>query len=547
MATITGQIRLAGLRVAGAMVYDNRVVRYREGRASGSFQSATAAARPLQARWDVPLALSPMQDLRWEQGEPAGNAHAFGYAKATSRNMRRAAVWERALLGREAQSSMGFQAAGRVRSERGSMYQVGMPAGTARRDGYERASWQVVMLLQTWQSGGPAGGAWAEGFQPATPANGPLLFVVPWQLGSRTQYGRVAEPPDPVDPGEPTDPVAQIIVPIRRIYMQVNSIVLRRASDDAELPASAFNLSIDADSWTWSFSASLYKSTLPLVLSATSEPVQLKVTINGVEYRLLVSSVNRSRRFPETRITIAGRGLSAQLAEPQAAVQTFSNSAARTAQQLMSDVLTVNGVSLGWTLDWGITDWLVPAGAWSFRGTYMQAVADIAAAVGAYVQPHRTDPVLRVLPRYPTAPWNWGSVAPDIELPAAAVALEGIAWEDKPAYNRVYVGGLSAGVFGPVTRLGTGGDVIAPQITHALITDADAQRQRGLAELSDTGRQAQVQLKLQLLPETGLILPGKFVRYVAGPSESFVEIVRASSLEWSSPAMRQTITIETHA
>lgn len=89
----------------------------------------------------------------------------------------------------------------------------------------------------------------------------------------------------------------------------------------------------------------------------------------------------------------------------------------------------------------------------------MDAINDIAQAAGGYVQPHPTAEVLCILPRYPAAPWAWGGVTPDIELPAEAASVETTEWIDKPAYNRVFVGGVGAGVFGPVTRAGTAGEL----------------------------------------------------------------------------------------
>ena len=216
-----------------------------------------------------------------------------------------------------------------------------------------------------------------------------------------------------------------------------------------------------------------------------------------------------------------------------------------TAQQLAIEVLKINGVSIGWGIDWQLEDWQVPAGAWALQGSYIDAINDIAAAAGGYVQPHNTEQELRILPKYPTAPWHWGDVTPDFEIPGAAAEVEGTEFMDKPQYNRVFVGGISAGVFGPITRAGTAGDLIAPQITHALITDSIAQRQRGLAELADTGRQALVSLSMQVLPETGVILPGQFVRYAG--SETVTGIVRSTSINWAAPKLRQTLEVETHA
>ena len=159
------------------------------------------------------------------------------------------------------------------------------------------------------------------------------------------------------------------------------------------------------------------------------------------------------------------------------------------------------------------------------------------------MQPHPSDSVLRILPRYPAAPWDWGSISPDFEIPADAAEVEGTEYIDQPAYNRVFVGGVGAGVFGPFTRAGTAGDVIAPQVTHALITDAVVHRQRGVAELSNTGRQEHVTLNMQVLPETGVIVPGKFVRYLG--DRPVMGIVRSTSIDWSFPKLRQTIKLET--
>ena len=90
-----------------------------------------------------------------------------------------------------------------------------------------------------------------------------------------------------------------------------------------------------------------------------------------------------------------------------------------------------------------------------------------------------------------------------------------------------------------MTRSGVG------KYTRALITDSIAQRQRGLAELADTGRQALVSLSMQVLPETGVILPGQFVRYAG--SETMTGIVRSTSINWAAPKLRQTLEVETHA
>ena len=346
-------------------------------------------------------------------------------------------------------------------------------------------------------------------------------------------------------PGPQPEP-GNVVVPIRRVYVTINSIILTRVSDGMPLPADSFSMSLDTDSWTWQWSASLQSHLLPYLAPVDGSPVQVQAVVNGVPYRLCAESLTRDRSFGQSRIAVRGRGLGAALDAPYAPTLNFGNDAgALTAQQLMAAALTINGVGIGWDVDFGLTDWLVPAGAWSHQGTYLSAITTIAAAAGGYVQPHATLQTLRILPRYPAPPWEWASVVPDFALPADVVSVEGIEWTTKPAYTRVHVSGQAQGVLAEVTRAGTAGTAVAPMVTDALITHADAARQRGLAVLADTGAQARVTLTLPVLPETGLILPGHFVSYSDGPVQR-KGIVRGSSVNWSRPRLRQTLQLETH-
>lgn len=339
------------------------------------------------------------------------------------------------------------------------------------------------------------------------------------------------------------------VVPVRRVYIVINEVQLLRVDGNLELPALALSLSIDMDSWTWKFNASLPASALSNIEPGTSgDPVLLKAIVNGTAYLLLAESIQRDRVFGKSTITVSGRGQSAMLADPYSPILTFANTGARTAQQLIADALTTNGVSLGWDIDWRIDDWTVPSGTWNHQGSYMSAVNTIAASAGAFVQPDPVNKVLRVRPRYPHKPWEWygTDVIPDIELPSAAVIKESITWYEKPGYNAIYISGSTVGgVLGHIKRAGSAGDIVAPMITDPLITDAIAARQRGLHALADTGRGATYSLSLPVLPETGVIDPGCFIRYVDA-GVPIVGVVRSVSVTAGLPSVRQTIEVETH-
>lgn len=367
---------------------------------------------------------------------------------------------------------------------------------------------------------------------------GTLVFTDPWVAGDgRLVFTCVRGGGYP--PGT-------IVVPVRKAYVVHNSVTLYRLPSGTDFRASSFTLDIDADSWTFSWSASLHSSARAhLQRTSIDERVEVLCVVNGVELRLVIESMGRDRSFPEDRLRVQGLGRAAFLDDN---VGSFGNATERTAQQLMGDVLTVNGVSLGWSLDWQLTDWVVPGNLWTFQGSHIEALKDIAGAVGGYIQPHLTDQVLRVLHRYPVAPWDWESdLTPDIVLPVAATSVENIEEVILPRFNQVHVGGIKApSVFGPVTRGGTPGDKEAEQALHALITAAPAHLQRGRAVLSNTGLQEHLTLRTLLLPETGLVMPGTVVSYVSD-DRTRLGIVRKMGLQMSEwPAMHQTLGVESH-
>lgn len=445
----------------------------------------------------------------------------------------------------------GYQYGIRTRSAAGLPWQTGQHREIARAMPFGRAAKGHVTPRIPWQEAHPA--YWGTGEQPpveppVTPpydgSSKPLNFKCLW-LDYAGDDIRLNFGVDPCPPVEPPDGET-VIVPVKRVYIVLNTVSLRRVDGNVMLPTFSMSLSIDADSWTWGFNAALPDTTLDAIEPGSDgTPVELEALINGTAYRVLAEQISRDRTFGRSAIRVSGKGKSAILGAPYAPVKTFSNTQQRTAQQLMDDALTINGASIGWTVNWSATDWLVPAGAWSHQGSYITALNTIAGAAGAYIQPHPSQKTLNVLSRYPTAPWNWGSQVPDFELPADVTTRESIEWLERPRYNRVFVSGQGQGVLGQVTRTGTAGDILAPMVTDALITHVDAARQRGRAILGDTGRQAHLSLRLPVLAETGVIQPGKFVRYVDGGTTR-LGIVRSTSVDVSNPEVWQTIAVETH-
>lgn len=340
-----------------------------------------------------------------------------------------------------------------------------------------------------------------------------------------------------------TEPITQWVIPIRSIYLVANAASL--AINGVDLPALSAQVSIDVDSWAWRWSASIPGAEWSRVAAVGQDNVEVAITINGATWLGIAEQVSRSRRFGQSSVSVSGRGHAAWLASPYAPTSTRTNTEALTAIQLAEACLTENGVPIGWTITHGITDWLVPAGAWSHQGAPMDGVLRIAEAGGGYVQASPNLDSLAILPRYPYMPSAWSGVTPDVVLPTSAVTVDGIERRDKPGYDLVIVTGQSpGGIIGRVKKTGTAGALPAPTIVDALCTHVDAARQRGQSILGDTGQQYWVTITAPISGEIVQMQVGDYVQY-----DGAIGLVRSVqiSANWSDGlVVRQTVQMETH-
>lgn len=338
------------------------------------------------------------------------------------------------------------------------------------------------------------------------------------------------------------------IVPVQRTYIVTNVVTLIRVSDLVAVPCLGLQITFDVDSWTVGWSATVPGAALGLVEPpAAASPVALEAAINGDRFRLLVEQIQRDRQFPASRLQLSGRGISAVLAAPYADIVSRNNDGgAMTAAQIANDALTINATPIGWAIDWGLTDWLVPAGAWQHRGSHLEAVKAVAEAAGGYVRSDRIAQTLFIRPRWPVLPWDLATATPELTVPDAAVAREAIRWVERPAYDGVYVSGETSGILAHCRRTGFAGTELAPMAVDALITHDDAARQRAPVEIGIPGRSALLTLDLQVLPATAVVEVGTILQFTdAGVPR--IGIVRSVTVSYRHPTLRQSVEVECHA
>jgi len=570
---LTSTGRLTGLRGSVRAAYDVNVDRSLVGEVRQRWQDAKPLQVTVGQHWeDAPFLRAPVAD-RYQEAAPLQRA-------VTSR-------WQdtrglHATAGQSWQEAKGLQVYTR------QTFQEGRSVQAANRQRFQEAERLMHTVVQRFQEGRFVQAAGRQRFQETVPLQQSFrdragsARQLNTYLRLRYEEGRPPPPgrsviggvqPPEVDPcylpvvpanlvfKDPwtgstdlvffcerhvTPPGETIIVPVLESYIVINSSSLVRADNGANIPCTSMGLTLDRDSYTWNFRATAPIAALPLVRRNTfGEPIEAIATINGEEFNLLIQLVDSDREFAKGTLAITGTGKSALLADPYSPIKSFFNTGDRNAQQIGNEILTDNGVGIGWDLQWNPNDWLVPAGVWNHQGTYITALQSLAASAGGYLQPHNTDDELQVHLHYPEAPWNWGDVVPDFELPSAVASRESIRWAYRPRYNRVFVQGMSVGVRGRVTRAGTAGDLAAQMVVDALMTHEIAARQRGIPVLANTGSIATVGLKLPVLESTGVIKPGRFVRYV-DEGVTRIGLSRSVAVAADANVITQTLEVEVH-
>ncbi len=335
---------------------------------------------------------------------------------------------------------------------------------------------------------------------------------------------------------------------VRRVYHVLNQALLTRLPERTPIDVASITLATDVDSFCWSLSATL-NSVAALDLLRPGAPVDVEVNINGHVWIMQVERWNEGRRFSGGDRSVTGRSLSAALATPAGPIITRTETQQRTAVQLAEAAL--EDIS-GWTLDWDIVDWLVPGNLWSCNEqTPIQIIQGITEAGAGFVQSHQSEQVLQILPRYAVMPWLWASATPDLILPEAMVLTMDGSWEPKVQYNAAFVSGSgTGGISAKVTRAGTAGDVVAPMVTDALITDTDVALAKGRGILAASGDWEAQRLSLPLFadPEIpGLVLPGTLLQVTRTGGSWNGQVIGTSitaSRSRGGVIVRQTIDVE---
>ena len=518
------------------------------------WDTASPFAAQTAAAWNAPDPLAAKAGAAWGQAPTDSHQSAAIWAEAAVQRMLRALAWDAAQAA-GGSAGIAWDQASYQRHRADILWgtAAALPQKTAA-PWDKRAAVHAARLLAPWDTAAAL----------PTCRSGPAYVrpapVVPPPQGTTANLRfcglAVVYPPGsvPIIFGLSLcgSPGALAILPAR-FYMQAHTLQAFRLPDMAPVLITEASVSSDVGSYGWTFSASGPTALFEQLAPTAGLPAQIRIELDGIAFEFLVDSITRTERFGQRGARIAGRSVTALLARPFARETQRLNATAANAQQLAEAALQYTGVSL----DWGLTDWLVPAGAWSHSGTPLAAVQAIVEAAGGHLQSARAAATLLARHPYPTlagglpgGPWNWyaSGVTPDVLLAPDALITTSIERTDQADINAVYVSGQTQGVFRFVKRTGTAGEKLAGMVTDALITANAAALQRGTAVLGAAGPKHMVTLELPVLTgagQPGVLDVGQLVQVnETAPWRGRVRAVSASGT--FGRAVRQNVQLERH-
>lgn len=291
---------------------------------------------------------------------------------------------------------------------------------------------------------------------------------------------------------------------IRRSYLMQPQISCVRVSDGVAVVLKS--VSISQSRSQWASSGSLTFSSRIDAERAANE--LLKISINGYDFYLLCESPSESKAFGKTSYSATGRGRLATLASPNRKAINYVNVVSRSFIGLMVDIVA----NTGWTVASQITDYPVPANAFSYAAkTPAEAINMMANSIGAMLDVNDETQTITVIPQWPVVPWNTSSAIPDVILHDGVILEFNERIDIRPDANAVFVRGEQQGVAAKVKRFGTAGDNFAADIVDKLITDNQAARMRATAELANAGNKVQNSIRAKVMADLPPMRPGMLI------------------------------------
>ena len=341
-------------------------------------------------------------------------------------------------------------------------------------------------------------------------------------------------------------------LPILPGYIMHNHITADLNGEPLDLLA--LTLTTDTDSYCWQGDITLSPASfakLKIDQRAAGDEAVITVRINGHRWDILAEDYRDTRKFIGHSYSVTGRSITAKLGADYAKGRHTKYDAARYARQIADEQLNLLPYRIA---AWEAVDWLIPGDTYTISGqTPIEVIADLAKAVGAYVESHPYEAQLFVRPVWRQAAWT--KLTPALTIPANLILSVSGQRRISERCNAVRLtpaaelvgGGKAKG--GLVYREGTDQTPEASTLTHAAYTDSDVMRAAGIHALSETGTHKIETVTLPWAEKYQLPLASLGAVWAfAEAGQTWQGIIKGISvaveLDGGAPVVTQTVTID---
>lgn len=291
---------------------------------------------------------------------------------------------------------------------------------------------------------------------------------------------------------------------IANTYMSKPTVSCVRVSDGAVIFIAAVSITHSREQ----FAASVNITYQTKTDAERAHNQLLKITLNGNDFYVLSEKPSKALSFGSQSYTSQGRTRLAELSEPYQRDITYTNTVAKSAAGVMSDLLA----GTDWQLHFGMVDFAIAANTITIANkTPASALLHCAKAIGGMLQVDDALKKVTVLPRWPVSPWLISSTTPDIVLHESHIHSYSEQYNEQASANGVFIAGQQNGVMCKIKREGSSGDLLLPDVVEPMITHVQAARQRGTCELANAGSEYQISISTDLTQAIAHITPGMLV------------------------------------
>lgn len=331
-------------------------------------------------------------------------------------------------------------------------------------------------------------------------------------------------------------------IPNKNWWHILNTLSVTRLDNGKEINVLDGNYSTDRSRWCWSYNLTVPASELPKLEPINSQPVILKIIVNGNEHQMLLENRSRSRKFAQDVYVLTGRSQTALLSEPYAPVRSFLQENERTSVQLCQAEL--DRVFSATQLNWQLIDelgWIVANNSLSYSNLApISVIKMIAESGGGFVYSEKNSNTLTVKPLYKKTFWDSLTIEEyDRLIPESIVTTQSTDYELYPDYNGITLTNDRSGKTAQVKRAGTNADTLLPAENNPLF-DHVSMGAFGKAKLAKAGMVETHTFTMPISTEVGECVLGEILAFNA----EWWGIVDSVSVAFTHSNVNQTVKVE---